>query len=321
MAALKVSSRSVAAFTASDERILRELADFLSVTVSAAAELARATATVLGAQCDRPGGPHQAETARFVANVMSPGLIHDVETTMAVREALDRRAYRTVLQPIYDLATGEIETVEALTRFLGPPQQAPDLWFADAQAAGLGADLELAAAASALELLPRVPEHISLSVNLGPDALRSPQLRTVFAAVPKDRVIIELTEHVQINDYATVNGPLARLRASGLRLAIDDTGAGYASLSHIRRLAPEIIKLDRDLVRGIDSDEVLQALATALTAFTRGLRARVVAEGIETEAEARRLVELGVGLGQGFFLHRPAPIAAVNWSPGWQRTG
>lgn len=319
VAALKVSSRRPGAFSSSDERTLRELADFLSVTVNAAAELARATARILAAQPDPEVADclHEAETARFVANVMSPGLFDDVEAALRIRQVLAAGEFTTVAQPVYDLRTGAISSVEALTRFPGPPLQGPDRWFAQADAVGLGVELELAAVASAMSLLAQVPEHISVSVNLGPDTLPSPELVQILEPVDHHRVIIELTEHVPVADYLALAGPLAKLRESGIRLAIDDTGSGYSSLSHIRRLGPDIIKLDRELVRDIDTDPVLQALATALVQFTRGVRALVVAEGIETEAEARALVGLGIGLGQGYFLHRPAPIGQIDWNRPW----
>ena len=105
---------------------------------------------------------------------------------------------------------------------------------------------------------------------------------------------------------------LDTLRRRGVRLAVDDAGAGFASLRHIVRLSPDFIKLDVSLTRGIDIDPVRQSLAAALVSFARDTGPVVVAEGIETEAELEALRHLGVPLGQGFHLGRPMPVAAVD---------
>lgn len=124
-----------------------------------------------------------------------------------------------------------------------------------------------------------------------------------------DRLVVELTEHEQVPDYPQLLAVLTGLRASGLRLAVDDTGAGFASLQHVTHLHPDIVKLDTAFVRDVHRDASRRAVARALTAFAGDIGAALVAEGIETAEELRELLRLGTHLGQGYHLGRPAPAA------------
>jgi EAL domain-containing protein (putative c-di-GMP-specific phosphodiesterase class I) len=126
--------------------------------------------------------------------------------------------------------------------------------------------------------------------------------------VPAERVVVEITEHAPIANYDTFNEGLAAVRALGVRLAIDDAGAGFASLRHILQLRPELIKLDTTLIAAIESDRSQQALAAGIISFADGIGATVVAEGIEHAAALDALRRLGVPLGQGFHLGRPAGL-------------
>jgi EAL domain-containing protein (putative c-di-GMP-specific phosphodiesterase class I) len=130
-----------------------------------------------------------------------------------------------------------------------------------------------------------------------------------------DRIVIEITEHAQVDDYAALNEALALLREHKVRLAIDDAGAGFASLQHIIRLAPDFIKLDITLTRGIGGDPVRRALATALISFADEIGAAIIAEGIETEDEFDTLRGLGVAFGQGFYLGEPGPLPQSDAVP------
>jgi EAL domain-containing protein (putative c-di-GMP-specific phosphodiesterase class I) len=129
------------------------------------------------------------------------------------------------------------------------------------------------------------------------------------------RVVLEVTEHDYIQDYPALLEALAPLRTLGLRVAIDDAGAGYASLRHVLHIQPELIKLDISLTRNIDTDPKRRALASALIAFARETQARIVAEGVETEAELRMLKRLGAGCAQGYFLARPMPLQQALRQP------
>ena len=120
--------------------------------------------------------------------------------------------------------------------------------------------------------------------------------------------MVEITEHAPIDDYESLRDALAACASSASALAIDDAGAGFASLRHILRLEPELIKLDRTLIDGIESDRSRQALAAGLISFAEKIDATIVAEGIERPAEVEKLAELGVRYGQGYFFARPAPL-------------
>jgi len=172
---------------------------------------------------------------------------------------------------------------------------------------GLGRELELAAVDVALTQLPLLSSDEFLSINISPDTALAPGLHHRLVRVDASRVVLELTEHDHVDDYGKLLPELARLRSRGVRIAADDTGAGYAGLQHLLRLEPDILKLDLDLIRGIDGDPVRRALATSMVRFAADVGADLVAEGIETEAELVTLRGLGVTLGQGYHLGRPVP--------------
>ena len=222
-----------------------------------------------------------------------------------IRSATEPGGVHPVYQPIVDLAHGRVSGVEALSRFdTGTPQQ----WFDDADAVGLRAELETAAIRAALCGLPSLPPGAYLSLNISPATLQSRDIARLLDTVPLDRVVMEMTEHAAVSDYDALKRALRPLRQAGVRIAVDDAGAGFASLRHILLLAPEIIKLDISLTRGIDSDRPRRALSFALVAFARETQSTIVAEGVETGAELRVLRDLGVTHGQGFLLARPSAL-------------
>jgi EAL domain-containing protein (putative c-di-GMP-specific phosphodiesterase class I) len=161
---------------------------------------------------------------------------------------------------------------------------------------------------AALAALPAMPDGAYLAVNVSPATLMDPSLVALLSSHACDRVIVELTEHARVEDYDDIGVAVQRLRELGVRLAIDDAGAGFSSFQHILQLRPELIKLDRSLTRAVDTDPVRYALASALVTFASSLGASVCAEGIETEQELVALQQLGILYGQGYFLGRPAPL-------------
>jgi len=225
-----------------------------------------------------------------------------------VEGALHGSALRMVYQPIVDLHTGQIVGVEALARFDTDPLRTPDVWFAEAAEVGLGIDLELAAIDAALAGIEKLPRDVLLSLNVSPETAISPRLVESLARVAGPRIVLELTEHSRIDDYETLVRALDVLRHQGIRIAVDDAGAGYAGLQQILGLRPDVIKLDVDLTGGIDSDPVRRALAASLVKFGADTGAIIVAEGIETVGELRTLQQLGVPWGQGYHLARPADL-------------
>jgi EAL domain-containing protein (putative c-di-GMP-specific phosphodiesterase class I) len=225
-----------------------------------------------------------------------------------VDAAFEPGALSMVFQPIVDLVTGEVVAAEALARFRSDPPRSPEVWFAEAEQAGRGVDLELAAVEAALACLPDLPDGVHLTFNVSPSTVRTGALATVVGAVGAGRLMVELTEHEQIDDYEAVAAALDELRRLGASVAVDDAGAGYAGLKQMLRLRPEVIKLDADITRGINGDPVRRALASSLVSFADETGAFVVAEGIETEDERATVRGLGVRWGQGYLLARPAPL-------------
>ena len=233
------------------------------------------------------------------------------EQRAQVLSVLDRDDGLTVVfQPIVSLSTGKTIGFEALARFPNGPQRGPDVWFAQAHRCGLGAQLEAKAVRTAL-LFPGRPAGTWLSLNLSPNALQSEELRAVLPD-DLDGLVIELTEHEQIWDDDALQERLADLRKRGAMIAVDDAGAGYAGLQQVMRVQPDIIKLDRSLIRGVDDDIAKAALIDSIVRFARRAGATVCGEGIETEEELRALADLDVSCGQGYLLARPgAPWPTV----------
>jgi EAL domain-containing protein (putative c-di-GMP-specific phosphodiesterase class I) len=231
-----------------------------------------------------------------------------VESRARITGALRAGQPAIVYQPIYHLKTGRLAGLEGLSRFNLEPARPPNEWFAEAAEVGMGADLELAAIRTAIESLPRIPADAYLSVNCSPQTILDARLQNFLQGVDLQRVVLEVTEHDYINDYPALLSVLTPLRALGLRVAIDDAGAGYASLRHVLNFQPEKIKLDISLTKNLDADPKRRALASALIAFGREIHSHIVAEGVETAAELATLMRIGVDSAQGYFLARPMPL-------------
>jgi EAL domain-containing protein (putative c-di-GMP-specific phosphodiesterase class I) len=247
--------------------------------------------------------------AAAAATVIEPGLRQEqqrAEVEERLEPLLQQGGPVVLLQPIVDLGTGERTGAEALSRFPAEWGKTPDVVFAEAHGVGLGDRLELLALERAAALLPQVPGYVSM--NVSPATLLTPACLDLLAALPLPRVLLELSEHDQVEDYATLAAALDPLRAQGMRLAIDDVGAGFSSLRHIVVTSPDVIKMDRSIVSGLDTDPVLAKLAHSLVEFAHGIDVRVVAEGVETPAEHAVLRTLGVDSGQGWLFGRPAPV-------------
>jgi EAL domain-containing protein (putative c-di-GMP-specific phosphodiesterase class I) len=233
------------------------------------------------------------------------------EKIVRVRSAIEQEQISTVFQPIYKLDEGRVAGLESLARFSAFPSRPPDVWFAEAAEVGLGLDLELAAIRMALAGLPSFPAEVYVALNVSPELLLSGEIGTVLRRIPVERIVLEVTEHASIADYPALLGKLEPLRRRGLRLAVDDAGAGYASLRHILSLRPDLIKLDTSLTRDIDTDPARRALASALIAFAGATGSQIVAEGVETASELETLRALGAQKAQGYFLGRPMPLAGA----------
>ncbi len=227
------------------------------------------------------------------------------------QQVISQQAFGFVYQPIFDLRSTRPVGFEMLCRFTAEPYRSPDKWFNDAVAVGCGIELELAVIEGAVALIKAFPPDIYLSVNASPGAILSGRLKSLLPAAMLHRLVVELTEHACVEDYRALEDALTEFRNMAGRLAIDDAGAGYASLQHIVQLKPDIIKLDIGLTRTIDTDPARRALAAALIYFAREMACTIVAEGIETEREYETLKVLGVPKGQGYYLGRPMELTSA----------
>lgn len=224
--------------------------------------------------------------------------------------ALKSDALQMVYQPIVDVTTNCVVGFESLARFMTEPYRTPDTWFVDAASVGRAVELETIAIRKALIALALFPPSVYLTVNASPDVIINGDLAGTLRGLPLDRVVVEVTEHQVIEKYEDIAEVMAPLQKQGLRIAIDDAGAGYASFRHVVNLHPEIVKLDISITRGIDCDRSRRALAAALCGFAAETGCSIVAEGVETEGELAVIKALGITKVQGYHLGRPLNLAA-----------
>jgi EAL domain-containing protein (putative c-di-GMP-specific phosphodiesterase class I)/AmiR/NasT family two-component response regulator len=227
-----------------------------------------------------------------------------------IRAVMDLEELDVVFQPIVELDSREVVGYEALSRFSGEPHRGPQEWFAEAHEVGLGPELELWAIRKACERSERLPEGMFMAVNVSPVTTERPELLALLAGCHVERVVLEVTEHARVDDYPRFRIAIERVRKLGATLAVDDAGAGFASLRHILELDAELIKLDGSLTRSLDEDPRGRSLASAVIAFGRESGASVLAEHVETEGQVTELRRLGVDYGQGYHLGRPKPLPA-----------
>ncbi len=221
----------------------------------------------------------------------------------------------TVFQPIVALDDGRTVGFESLSRFRAEPQRPPDRWIAEAHAVGLGLEIEVECVRRAYRLRHTIPAGAYLSVNMSPDAILAPEMEDALGTESLEGLVIEITEHDAVSDYARLAARLADYRGRGAKVAIDDAGAGHASMRHVTQLSPDYIKIDRSLIHDIHLDYAKRALVRSMVTLEKDLGAAVVAEGIESADELRTLRELGVPFGQGYLLARPHGTATpAPWS-------
>jgi PAS domain S-box-containing protein len=252
--------------------------------------------------------PAILEFAGFAGALVGPAIADLTEMGSArdrIAEIIKSAAFKPVFQPVVDVATGERVGFEALTRFSSGT--APDLVFAASRAASVEADLEVATLAASIAAADLLPAAAWLSLNVSPNLVTSDGRLADLLRRSARPIVLEVTEHAPVRDYAALRTAIGRLRP-GVRVAIDDAGAGVANFSHIVELRPAFVKLDIGLVRAIDSDLTRQALIVGLLHFARESHIQTIAEGVETEAELATLRALGVPLAQGYLLGRPATV-------------
>lgn len=246
----------------------------------------------------------------------------DVETGIADLGAVGREHVEAVLaegtvpivwQPIVSLSTREVLGYEALARFvpLNGQQLSPAAWFAAASAHGLRQALELAAVRSACSELKNMPDGVFISLNISPATLAHADFLDALGEVEPSRLILEIAEDAVVDASEDVQAALSLLRESGVRVALDDTGSGLVSLRQLLDIQADIIKIDTDVVRGIDVDITNQAIAFSLKSLAERSGALSLAEGVETEEEAKILADLGIQAAQGYLFGRPESLTAA----------
>jgi EAL domain-containing protein (putative c-di-GMP-specific phosphodiesterase class I) len=237
------------------------------------------------------------------------------EKRQRIQAVLDGDGLAVVFQPIVDIESRKVIGLESLARFCAPPARSPDVWFEEAANTGLGDALEERALEKALTALGQLPPGVYIACNGSPNVVLNGRIVRLLERVPLHRVVLEITERAIVNSYADLERALRPWRERGMRLAVDDVGAGYANFQHILNLRPDLMKLDMSLVRNIDADFGRRALASALVRFCAETGSELIAEGVETALELQTLRSLGVKKAQGYLLGRPGPIASALQLP------
>ncbi|WP_406870124.1 EAL domain-containing protein [Thioclava sp. 'Guangxiensis'] len=229
---------------------------------------------------------------------------------------LSAPSIRPVFQPILHFASGRTYGFEGLSRFTDMPHYSPQDMFRLATQYGMGPKLELNATNSILDEAERMQCRSLVFLNHSPDSLLAPSLQARLESYLKsDRqrgLAIEISEQAVIQDFSRLEHRLSALREIGVKIALDDVGQGNAGLAHILALKPDLIKLDRVVVAGLEAHRENRAMVRALLRFAKDIGCELIAEGIERETERAILMELGVELGQGFHLGRPAPLPLLH---------
>ena len=258
--------------------------------------------------------------------VMHAAAVERLEVEADLRRALERGEILVHYQPVIDLVSREIVGVEALARWQHPDRGlvGPDVFVPLAEESGLidelGAQVLHAACAQSVRWSTELslPAPICVSVNLSPRQLRSDNVAGTVAAALQGSglsaayLTLEITEGAMMHDTETALHRLQALKRLGLRLAVDDFGTGYSSLSYLQRFPIDVLKIDRSFVERVDQGPAESALTRAIVRLAQTLRLDAVAEGVETESQARALTHLGCSLAQGFLFHRPMPADQVT---------
>lgn len=239
---------------------------------------------------------------------------HAQQRRAKLRQIIDDEEVHTLYHPVVRLADRQVIGYEALNR--GPADgefERPDKLFKIAYDADLVIKLERLCRRKAFAGAERLPKGMKLFINMEPESVADPELRQIMSTtllsdldLTPTNMVLEITERSAILDFTVFRSTLEYLRALGFSVAIDDAGAGYASLQCIAEVDPDFLKLDMSLIRDIDADPIKQHLVQTLVMFGEKTGAKLVAEGIETMRELKTLIELGVEYGQGYLFAYPS---------------
>ncbi len=246
-----------------------------------------------------------------------------MNTTSALRDALDRNELSVCYQPVIDLATGAMVSAEALLRWNHPDQGtiSPAVFIPIAEETGLIVPIGawvLEQACEQLSQWQRTDPLMSVAVNLSVRQVMAPnileQIRDVLEStrIRPESLTLELTESVFMEDIDQCAEMLAGLKNLGVQLSLDDFGTGYSSLSYLSRFPFDVVKIDQSFIRGLGANLPETALVAAILSMAEALGLSVTAEGIEKESQLAALINMRCQRGQGFYLHRPMPADAMN---------
>jgi EAL domain-containing protein (putative c-di-GMP-specific phosphodiesterase class I)/ActR/RegA family two-component response regulator len=217
-----------------------------------------------------------------------------------------------LFQPVLELSSGRPVGVEALARFAPEPDRPAQAWFEEAGSVGYRNELELATMALGLRAMEQLPAGLYMALNVSPSTITMAPFLELLQDVSLPRLSLEISAHATAYDYGALNLVLQDLRRRGMRLAVDDFGAGACSLAHILNLVPDLIKLDGSVTAQLASDQAQAALAAGLQTFAKATGASLVAEGIESPEQLRALVQIGALHGQGFHLAVPSILEPIH---------
>ena len=216
---------------------------------------------------------------------------------------------RPVFQPILSLASGSVVGYEGLSRFALELRRPTEHLFVEATRSGVGAELQAMAIRRILGVAAQagLPAGTFLSLNVSPRYLSNPAVAAAINRADHRRLVVELTEEEAVGDYRALRRAMGPYLRRGVRFAVDDAGAGFASMRHVTELGPAFVKLDAYLIKGMRNHETLRAFLRAINGFTVEIGATLVAEGVESVSDLALLTETGFPiLAQGFGIARPA---------------
>ncbi len=263
----------------------------------------------------------RAPRAQFLADLVLSKEYEEHAMT-PLQEILARKNLSALFQPIIDLQRGEFLGYEGLIR--GPansPLHSPVNLFSTAEREGLALEVEMLARQTVLESFARQDLPGQLFLNVSPQTLTQPSFRNgqtlAFLEqldIDPSRVVIEITENQPTFDFEAMRSALLHYRGMGFKIAIDDLGEGFSSLRLWSELRPEYIKIDMHFVQGVDTDPIKLQFLKSIQSIAESCGTKVIAEGVETEAELKVVKDLGIALGQGYFIARPAPTPPLHAS-------
>lgn len=258
-------------------------------------------------------GPSAGGEGRGPAGLSEAGSANDAGLAKRIESVVGSRLLLTAFQPIHELPEGRVAGVEALTRFVSSDGTDADTWFREAEAVGLGIELELAALQCAVSAARMVPAHLFVAFNLTPATFIVTPAQDLLrnSGLALDRIVVEFRGGASDTQWNGAIDSMKPLRERGLRVAVDGSGAGFTPAERILSLRPDIIKVDRTFIDGIleepDRDE------PAVIGLAQEVGAVLAAEGIETNAELAAVIDAGLSAGQGYLLGRPS-VHPLDWS-------